>query len=233
MAEAGADVIGVDWRVPLAEAARRAPGARGPAGQPRPGRVPGPLGGAGGGGPAHSSGAAVGAAGTSSTSATVCSRRPIPTPWPAGRTWSTRRVSDRVRVAVDRAAGSPAWPPPGNCGARLSVTVFEPDRLGGRILTTDVRRASRRRGAGRLHHPRPRCAPAVPGGRRRSGAGRAGCRTGRVVVRAASSAPSRRAWFSACPASSAAFSAVGILSPRVWRAPAWTWCCPAAVPQRR
>jgi uroporphyrinogen decarboxylase len=28
MAEAGADVIGVDWRVPLGEAARRAPGAR-------------------------------------------------------------------------------------------------------------------------------------------------------------------------------------------------------------
>ena len=38
MADAGADVVGVDWRTPLDEARRRTGRRRGPAGQPRPGR---------------------------------------------------------------------------------------------------------------------------------------------------------------------------------------------------
>ena len=43
MGEAGADVVGVDWRVPLDVARERVPG-QGRAGQPRPGRVPGAVG---------------------------------------------------------------------------------------------------------------------------------------------------------------------------------------------
>ena len=91
MAEAGADVVGVDWRVPLDEAARRAPGAVAVQGNldpavclapwevvaPEARRILGER-------PARP--------GTSSTSATACCPRPTPTPWPGWSTWSTKRL---------------------------------------------------------------------------------------------------------------------------------------------
>ncbi len=77
----------------LAGAARRGPAARGrrarPAGEPRPRRVPGALGRGRGPDRATCSSAAAGPD-TSSTSATACCPRPIPTCWPASSSSCTQ-----------------------------------------------------------------------------------------------------------------------------------------------
>ena len=77
MADAGADVVGVDWRVPLSVARRRIGPGKAVAGQSRSGDLPAPA-------EAVAAEEAIKvlvdagrAPGTSSTSATACCRRPI------------------------------------------------------------------------------------------------------------------------------------------------------------
>ena len=60
--------------------------------------------------------------------------------------------------------------------AIADVTVFEPERLGGRIRTTLFDGRPGRRGTRRLSHPRPRGGAAVPGTRDRARVGAAGGR---------------------------------------------------------
>ena len=87
--DAGADVVGVDWRVPLDEA--RPPGRPGrvAAGQPRPGRPARRPGRRSTARCAGSSSRAGPPAGTSSTSATACCPTPTPACSPTSSTWCT------------------------------------------------------------------------------------------------------------------------------------------------
>ena len=135
MAEAGADVIGVDWRVPLVRGRPEGPRRGGRAGQPGPGRVSRPLGGGGDGGPAHYSGAAGGLRAHLQPRPRCAAADRSRHPGPAGGSGAPGG-SDRVRVAViggGIAGLAAAW----ELRGQAEVTVFEPDRLGGKILTTE------------------------------------------------------------------------------------------------
>ena len=111
---AGADVVGVDWRMPLDDGPGRGSG-RGvaAAGQPRPRRVPRAVAGGRGRGPRRAAATAATPA-TSSTSATACCPRPTRRPrarsssssTTRGRWWRDRR---RRRLVV-MAYGTPASP---------------------------------------------------------------------------------------------------------------------------
>ena len=92
MGEAGAEVVGVDFRLPLDEAARRVGPGPVAAGQPRPGRRSSRRGRRSRPGPAPSSTPVGPPAGTSSTWATASSPRPTPTCSPGSSTWCTPRL---------------------------------------------------------------------------------------------------------------------------------------------
>ena len=103
MASAGADVVGVDWRVPLDEARRRVPAGPGPAGQPRPGPVPGPVGGRGRRGARRPAPATAAIPATCSTSATAC----CPRPTRRCSSGSSSSCTPKVGATVRSAAASP------------------------------------------------------------------------------------------------------------------------------
>ena len=98
MADAGADVVGVDWRVDLADARRRL-GSQRRAGQPRPGRVPQPVARRGGQGPPRCWRPTRGGRATSSTSATVCCPRPTRPCW-SGSCELVHAEHEQVTAAV-------------------------------------------------------------------------------------------------------------------------------------
>ena len=90
MAAAGADVVGVDWRVPLDVARDRVGARRGRAGQPRPGGLPGPVAVVAERTRRRARPQRAAAPATSSTWATACSPDTDPACSTAGgRAWST------------------------------------------------------------------------------------------------------------------------------------------------
>ena len=192
MAEAGADVVGVDWRVPLDQARRRVgpdvalqgnldPAVCWPAGRyPAAGRA--------------RSWPPAASAGTSSIWATASCRRPIPTSWPGWSSCATRGGPGGVRVAVvggGIAGLAAAWElrQRADAAGATEVTVFEPDRLGGCIRTTDFAGHLVDEGPDAFLDPGPRSGPAVPGARDQRRAGRPGRGPFDAVVARPAAAP--------------------------------------------
>ena len=121
MGAAGADVVGVDFRVPLDEAARRVGARLLAAGQPRSRAAVRAAAGAARARRGRRWRPAGPPAATSSTWATACPRTPTPTSWPGSSTGSTRepdlppifrrsRKSLGIKEKLGIKAGNAPWP---------------------------------------------------------------------------------------------------------------------------
>ena len=139
----------------------RAPTATGRPGQPRPGASAWPpWERSRTAGPDDPAGAAQDRA-TSSTSATACCPRPTPDVLAGLVDLVHEETAGRLRVGRGRRRGIAGLAAAWELRDQAEVTVFEPDRLGGKILTRAFEGRDVECGPGRLHHPVSRRGPAV------------------------------------------------------------------------